>query len=189
MAIYYIENENGSYLSSDGSKCFMKLSGRQAYEYLKSTEGQMKRFIRTSSHEDGREEEFVEVPSTFIQQHRKQERHEQYVSDCMENSGLVTISLYAMEADESSEVASGEELIADPVSAVEEQVLYEMELETLHRAIQTLSAAEQQLIRDLYLSDPPLTVREVGEKYGVHYVTISKRRKDVLKKLRDFFEK
>lgn len=30
MAIYYIENENGSFKSADGNRCFMKLSGRQA---------------------------------------------------------------------------------------------------------------------------------------------------------------
>lgn len=32
MAIYYIENENGIFKSADGTKCFMRLSGRQAYE-------------------------------------------------------------------------------------------------------------------------------------------------------------
>ena len=96
MAIYYIENENGNILSEDGSKHFMKLSGKQAYEYLKSEEGRQKRFMRTSSHEDGGEEEFVEVPSTHIRRHRRDERHEQYVSDCIEGSGLITISLYAM---------------------------------------------------------------------------------------------
>lgn len=100
MAIYYIENENGSFKSADGNRCFMKLSGRQAYEYLKTPEGQNKRFMRTSSHEDGCEEEFVEIPSTLMKQHRKDERHKQYVSDCMENSGLITISLYAILTNE-----------------------------------------------------------------------------------------
>lgn len=188
MAIYYIENENGNYLSGDGSRRFMKLSGRQAYEYLKSAEGQTKRFMRTSSHEEGGEEEFVEVPSAYIQQHRKQERHEQYVSDCMENSGLITISLYAMEADESSEVASGEELIADPAPAVEEQVLHELELETLRRAMKTLTDEELWLLHRLYLSDTPVRELQLSRETGIPQKTLNDRKMRALKKLRNFFE-
>lgn len=189
MAIYYIENENGSFKSADGNRCFMRLSGRQAYEYLKSPEGQKKRFMRTSSHEDGGEEEFVEIPSSHLRQHRKDERHEQYVSDCMERSGFITISLFAMEDDTDSDLSSGEEHISDPNQNTEDQALHAVELETLHKAIGMLTKEEQQLIYDLYFTEHPLTVREMGRKYGVHYVTISKRRKAVLEKLRDLLKK
>lgn len=102
--------------------------------------------MRTSSHEDGGEEEFVEVPSTHIRRHRRDERHEQYVSDCIEGSGLITISLYAMEDDKNSDYASGEELIADSSSSVEEQALHDMDLEALHRALQTLNDDELRMI-------------------------------------------
>lgn len=61
-----------------------------------------------------------------IRRHRRDERHEQYVSDCIEGSGLITISLYAMEDDKNSDYASGEELIADSSSSVEEQALHDM---------------------------------------------------------------
>ena len=36
MSIYYIENENGTYLSEDGKRKFIKLEGEKAYEYLSS---------------------------------------------------------------------------------------------------------------------------------------------------------
>lgn len=187
MAIYYIENENGSFKSADGTKCFMRLSGRQAYEYLKSPEGQNKRFMRTSSHEDGGEEEFVEIPSSLMKQHRKDERHKQYVSDCMENSGLITISLYAMEDDEGSDLSSGEELIPDPSSNVEAQVLHEISLEILRSALKALTDEERKLIYALYLSERRCSERKLAEIMGVSQVAVHKRKNAVLEKLRNFF--
>ncbi len=187
MAIYYIENENGSFKSADGTKCFMRLSGRQAYEYLKSPEGQKKRFMRTSSHENGGEEEFVEVPPTHVRQHRKGERHEQYVSDCMEDSGLITISLYAMEDDENSDLVSGEELIADVASAVEDQAIHEINLATLHRALRTLTDEEFYIIEALYLNEKRLSEQELSVLMGVSQQAISKRSLRILAKLKKFF--
>ncbi|MBR3294486.1 MAG: sigma-70 family RNA polymerase sigma factor [Oscillospiraceae bacterium] len=187
MAIYYVENENGRFLSNDGSRRFMKLCGRQAYEYLKSAEGQTKRFMRTSSHEDGGEEEFVEVPPAFIRQHRKDERHEQYVSDCMENSGLITISLYAMEDDKDRNLYSGEELVADPSSDIEAQVLHEINLEILHRALKALTDEELYLIEALYLMEKRYSEQDLAILMGVSQQAISKKRLRVLAKLRSFF--
>lgn len=187
MAIYYIENENGNILSEDGSKHFMKLSGKQAYEYLKSEEGRQKRFMRTSSHEDGGEEEFVEVPSTHIRRHRRDERHEQYVSDCIEGSGLITISLYAMEDDKNSDYASGEELIADSSSSVEEQALHDMDLEALHRALQTLNDDELRMIHALYFSKKRCSERQLAKKMGISHVAVHKRKNTILEKLKKFF--
>lgn len=187
MAIYYIENKNGSFKSADGTKCFIRLSGRQAYEYLKSPEGQNKRFMRTSAHEDGGEEEFVEIPSLLMKQHRKDERHEQYVSDCMENSRLITISLYAMEDDADSDLSSGEELIADPSSDVEDQAIHEINLETLHRALRTLTDEEIYIIEALYLNEKRLSEQELSVLMGVSQQAISKRSLRILAKLKKFF--
>ena len=189
MAIYYIENENGTFLSGDGTRRFMKLSGKAAYAFLQTEEGRKKRFMKTSAHEDGGEEEYVEVTVGCMRKHRKEERREQYVSDCIEESGRITISLYAMEDNDTVDYASGEELIADPDLDVESEVIRKIEIETLRKALKTLTKEEFQLVQELYLSKHPLTVREMGEKLSVHFVTISKRRKAVLKKLKSFFEK
>ena len=71
MAIYYIENENGTFLSEDGKRKFMRLCGREAYDYLRSAEGKKKRFMKTGASEDGGEDEYVEVPLTYMHKHRK----------------------------------------------------------------------------------------------------------------------
>ena len=96
MAIYYIENEKGTFPSEDGKRKFMRLCGREAYDYLRSAEGKKKRFMKTSAHEDGGEDEYVEVLLAYMRKHRQDERRVQYVSDCIEKSSMVAVSFYAM---------------------------------------------------------------------------------------------
>lgn len=187
MAIYYIEHENGSFLSSNGVRRFIRLSGKEAYAYLKTEEGRSKRFVRTSSCEDGGEEEFVEIPTSHVSQHRKGERRVQYVSDCIENSGFVTISLYAMEDDEGSDLSSGEDLISNPSSDVEAQVLHEISLEILRSALKALTDEERKLVHALYLSERRCSERKLAEIMGISQVAVHKRKNAVLEKLRNFF--
>ena len=187
MAIYYIEHENGALLSSNGVRRFMRLSGKEAYAYLSTAEGRTKRFVRTSSGEDGGEEEFVEIPASCVSQHRKEERRVQYVSDCIENSGFVTISLYAMEVGEDSNLLSGEELIADGSRSVEEQATHENDLEILRDALKSLTAEERSIIEALYLNERRISEKELSSLLGVSQQMVSKRKQKILEKLKNFF--
>ncbi len=188
MEIFYIESKEGNILSTNGDRRFIKLSGRAAYEYLKTEEGKGKRFMKTSSFEETGDVEWVEVPACCMRQHRQSERREQYMSDCIEESGFITISFYATEDDENSDVASGEELIADPNCDVEMQAFRNIELDILRKALETLTDDEKQLIYYLFLAPEQLTVREIGEMLGIHFVTVSKRKNKAFQKIKKFFE-
>ena len=189
MAIYYIENENGTFLSEDGKRRFIRLCGREAYDYLRSAEGKKKRFMKTSTQEDGGEEEYVEVPLAYMRKHRKDERREQYVSDCIEGSGVITISLYAMENDDTVDYASGEELISDPASDVESEVFRKMEKETLRKALEMLTEDEMKIIKAMYFSDRPVTEREMAADLGISQGSVHKRKQAIFRKIKNFFEK
>lgn len=188
MATFYIENENGNFFSEDGKRRFMRLTGKVAYDYLSSDEGKNKHFMKTSSYEDGGELEWIEVPEALVPEHCKDKRRAQYVSDCIEESGFITISFYATEDDENSDVASGEELIADPNCDVEMQALRNIELDILRKALETLTDEEKQLIYYLFLAPEQLTVREIGEMLGIHFVTVSKRKNKAFQKIKKYFE-
>lgn len=184
MATFYIENENGNIFSADGSRRFIKLSGRAAYEYLKTEECNAKRFMKTSSFEETGDVEWVEVPACCMRQHRQSERREQYMSDCIEESGFITISFYATEDDESTDVASGEELIADPDCDVEEQALRNITIDTLREALATLTEDEMWLVTQLYLADGYMSDCELSKASGIARTTINYRKRRVLKKLK-----
>lgn len=187
MEIFYIESKEGNILSANGDRRFIKLSGKAAYEYLKTEEGKGKRFMKTSSFEETGDVEWVEVPACCMRQHRQSERREQYMSDCIEESGFITISFYATEDDESTDVASGEELIADPNCDVEEEALRNVEIGTLKEALSTLSDKQKELIYYLYLSPNPLTMEEVAKIWGINVSNIYRRKKTILKKLKKYF--
>lgn len=185
MAIYYIEDENGTYFSEDGKRRFRRLRGREAYRFLRSPQAIGMRFFKADNDAETDEELYVEIPPSQIAKTRRIERREQYVDDCKVDSELTVISSSAPVGDE---MEMGEELIADETIFVEEEVLHQLDLKTLREALQTLTTEERELIDALYSSDTPPTVRELGEKMGLHFTTVSKRKKAILKKLRTFFD-
>ena len=187
MAIFYIEHENGPYLSPDGTRRFIKLSGKKAYDYLRTAEGKRTRFIRTNEQEDDGAEVFIEIPSSHIRQHRKDERHEQYVSDCIEDSGFTVMSFYAMEEGKTGHIGSGEELIADLNPSVEDEILHEIDLEILRRALKTLTDEELLIIHERYLIGKPKTENEIAQRLGVTQQAVSRRNLRILAKLKKFF--
>lgn len=188
MAIYYIENPNGKYPSEDGSRRFDKLSGRTAYEYLQTTEGKGKRFMKANEAEDDGDIVYVEVRKQDIPAFRVDERREQYVNDCIEQSGIITISLYACEGlGDDGDKISGEELIEDEHSAIEAEVIKKTEVELLRDALTSLKEAERALIMALYLQDEPVSAREYARQKGLPQKTIDNRHRAVLKKLKKYF--
>lgn len=190
MAIYYYEDQNGKYSSHTDARRFSRVSGKEAYAYLKSAEGKTKRFMKSNDYEDGGEDVFVEIPAEYIRDYRQGERREQYVNDIREDAGFTEISLYAMQGDGNpNDLLSGEELIADESVDVVAEVMHKMELETLRKALRSLSESEYQLIYDLFLKDNPLTERDLSKIYKVSQPIIHKRKMQIFEKLRKFFEK
>ena len=192
MAIYYYEDQNGKYSSHTDARRFSRVSGKEAYAYLKSAEGsaegKTRRFMKSNDYEDGGEDVFVEIPAEYIRDYRQGERREQYVNDIREDAGFTEISLYAMQGDGNpDDLLSGEELIADESVDAVAEVMHKMELETLRKALLSLSESEYQLIYDLFLKDNPLTERDLSKKYKVSQPIIHKRKMQIFEKLRKFF--
>ena len=183
MSIFFIEDKNGNYFSADGKRRFIRLTGKAAYEYLKSPKGRGKRFFKLTAEEETEDDVFVEIPSSKTKRIRKGERRTQYVADCKRESGRHEISLYALEANEHGERCTGEELIEDVDIDVESAAIHRIELEKLYKAVQSLSEEEQELVARLY-SKEPATITDLSKEWSVHYSTISRKHKAILRKLK-----
>lgn len=196
MQSFYFEDEFGIYYSPNKTRRFKKLSGKEAYDYLKeeAKKGIKHRFLKfeieppSPMKEDvGYEPEhpiepiiekvFVEVCPEQVKRIRKTERREQYVAQCEKDSGLETVSLYAPLTEQ--EDLPLEEMIAHPEISVEDNVLHEIELDMLRRALKTLSDDELVIIHDLYLADETLTERALGGKLGLSQKTINIRKQSI----------
>ena len=187
MSIFFIEDKNGDYFSADGKRRFIRLTGKAAYDYFKSPNGRGKRFYKLSAEDETEDDVFIEIPSSKIGHIRKAERRTQYVADCKKESGRYEISLYALEANDHGERCSGEELIEDTAIDIESTAIYRIELEKLYQAVQSLSEEEQELVARLY-SKKPATIIDLSKEWNVHYSTISRKHKAVLKKLKNFLK-
>ena len=98
LKIFFIEDENGDYYSTDGNRRFTKMTGDEARAFLKKERkaGRNRKFLLTETEErDGDElydEIYVEIPMDWVSIFRKSERRKQYVKDCEKDSEIETIS-------------------------------------------------------------------------------------------------
>ena len=185
MSIFFIEDKNGNYFSADSKRRFIRLSGKEAYEYLSIHKG--KRFYKLTSEKGNEDSIFIEIPISKIRNIRKDERHNQYSADCKKQSQISEVSLYDIQEDKNGERCKGEELIEDCNMNVEDAAIHNIQLEKLYQAIQLLSKDEQELIACIY-NDEPMTVRELSKKWKVHYSSISRKHTAILKKLQKFLK-
>ena len=174
MSIYYIENENGTYFSEDGKRKFIRLEGREAYDYLQHKKDNDIRFLQTTTL-DGKEKVFIEIPSDKKHIARDGERHAQYSKNCKKKSGIVTLSIEELSY---SRGIKGEELLEDKTANTEQTVVMNLEYENLHKALHTLTPLEYQIINLLYLSNEPMSEEKIGEMLGVSQQRITRKAKN-----------
>lgn len=76
-------------------------------------------------------------------------------------------------------------MIEDTAIDIESAAIHRIELEKLYQAVQSLSEEEQELVARLY-SKKPSTIIDLSKEWNVHYSTISRKHKAVLRKLKNF---
>ena len=95
MSIYYFENENGTFFSEDGKRRFIRLSGKEAYDYMRENKSGDSYFVQTVTDdtEDG-EKVFVEVPKSSVSVYRGGTYHALYLSKMRKKKRYRLVSLY-----------------------------------------------------------------------------------------------
>lgn len=142
MSIYYFENENGTFFSEDGKRRFIRLSGKEAYDYMRENKSGDSYFVQTVT------------------------------DDTEDSDGTAVVDKYS-----------------DDGHTVEDAVIREINLEILRRALKTLTDDELKIVRSLYLDDNPMSERQLSKIMDIPVTTLDYRKKQVLKKLKNFFEK
>ena len=183
--IYYIEDPYGTIMSENGLRRFKMLEGTMAFDFLNTPEGKACRFMKVCDYGETDDEVFVEVSSENMKDFRKYERREQYVADTIRDNEYMILSLSYEETEDSEETL--ESVIADEDVDIQEDVLHQCDLETLRKALKTLSEEELALITALYLSDEPMTLREYAKVIGVHFTTVDYRVKCIFEKIKKYF--
>lgn len=181
---YYIEDENGSYLSEDGKKRWTKLTGRELYEFLQTERGK-NTFFYEYVNEQGVRVGFEVTDEKVESNCKTSKRRIQYVNDINAKHNYIVVS-YDYIATEDGE-SSGDEVIADEYSDFLEDIAHKADILRLNQVLESLSDEEYELINALYLSEDRMTVRAYAKTKGVSHTAIIKRKKEIFEKIRKYF--
>lgn len=184
IKVFYIEDNNGQYVSADGSKRWTRLTGQALYDFLQTERGKKTYFFIDT--DDNGVAIGVEITNKDEQiAFESNKRRRRYVSDSQKESGYITVSFDYFETEDGT--STGDEVIPNDDDSIEDDVLRQIDLETLRRALDSLTEDEYALICALYLQDKPMTERKYAKAIGVPRTTLEHRKKLVLQKLKKYF--
>ena len=184
IKVFYIEDNNGQYISADGSKRWTRLTGQALYDFLQTERGKKTHFFVDT--DDNGVAIGVEIRKTELASNLKGDKnHSDYLKQVRDESGYITVSFDYFETEDGT--STGDEVIPNDEDSIENDVLRQFDLETLRRALDTLTEDEHALICALFLQDKPMTEREYAKSIGVPRTTLEHRKKLVLQKLIKFF--
>ena len=182
IKVFYIEDKNGQYVSADGSKRWTRLTGQALYDFLQTERGKKTYFFVDT--DDNGVAIGVEIRNTELASNLKGDKnHGDYLKQVRDESGYITVSFDYFETEDGT--STGDEVIPNNDDSIENDVLRQFDLETLRRALDTLTEDEYALICALYLQDEPMTESEYANQKGTTQQAINKRKKAILKKLRN----
>ena len=184
IKVFYIEDKNGQYVSTDGSKRWTRLTGQALYDFLQTERGKKTYFFVDT--DDNGVAIGVEIRNTELASNLKGDKnHGDYLKQVRDESGYITVSFDYFETEDGT--STGDEVIPNNDDSIENDVLRQFDLETLRRALDTLTEDEYALICALFLQDEPMTESEYANQKGTTQQAINKRKKAILKKLRNYF--
>ena len=184
IKVFYIEDNNGQYVSADGSKRWTRLTGQALYDFLQTERGKKTYFFVDT--DDNGVAIGVEIRNTELASNLKGDKnHGDYLKQVRDESGYITVSFDYFETEDGT--STGDEVIPNNDDSIENDVLRQFDLETLRRALDTLTEDEYALIFALFLQDEPMTESEYANQKGTTQQAINKRKKAILKKLRNYF--
>lgn len=124
--------------------------------------------------------ELVEVTREVYEEYHRMERRERYLVEKDQANSLVLFS--SLRAENSTTDIP----VRDMETDVEEEVIKQMFLDKLPKALALLSDEEIEMIRDLYWKD--ISIRELAKKTDTAKSTILSKRDRILAKLRKVLE-
>ena len=183
MSIYFVQSQYGQYRSENKSRSFDRLEGAKAHKYLRVHKGLS--FITTLTDDPDGEAVFIEVPDKFRKEVVSEKNHQRYVISAIKGSNIEAVSFQQLFSEK--EELTYEDIIASPYANVEDIVIRKIDRETLRLALSTLSDYEMMIVDALFLSDSPISERELSRRLGIPQKTLNNRKKRILNKLRSFF--
>lgn len=154
---------------------WVQMTGREFYRFVSAPENAERCFIDMGN-------VILEASSSIFREHKSELDHSDYLRE--QESGWSTVSISELQG---KDILSGEEAIADHTQDVEAATMQFLILQKLRTAIKSMPSSDRWLICELYLSEPPKTLRQLSAESGIPVMTLQDRKKKALEKLRKKF--
>jgi len=183
---FYIHDDNGRILSTDGKTRYTLLEGKAAYDFLKTEEGR-KRCFHIEMDENG-DKLGIEVPfdnKEKVKEYEAEQRRSRYLRDIEVECKVTFVSGNT----QVEELDHGElfDTIEDESADVFDALYAKEEIVILHKAIASLNAEERDLLDKLFFSHNILTEYEYANLYGISQQAVHKRKSAIFKKIKNYF--
>lgn len=180
---FYIKDENGRYLSTDGRTKYTCLQGKALHYFLKTEDGKRRSF-HVDIDENG-DKIGIEAEPELVSEYEAEDRRTRYLRDVELECKITVVSAnVSVSAHDEDEIQLLETVASD--ADVERDVQRSLDLQNLRIAFSHLTESEQGLIYALFLSSRPMTERQLSERTGVPQKTINCRKKVILEKLKKY---
>ena len=180
---FYIKDENGIYLSVDGKTRYSMLEGDELYMFLMREEGK-KRSFHVDTDENG-DKIGIEGDADKVRELDRIKRRERYLNTVKLECNVTFVS--GNMPVEDTDYAELFDTIEDESQDLDKMLTAQEELNTLRRAILSLNPQEKKLLYYLFFKSEPLTEQQVADKLGISQQAVSKRKKALFVKIKNFF--
>ena len=174
---YYIENENGTILSEDGTRKFIVLEGQKLHDYLQTEEGKQKRFF---VYEDNGEVIGIEEMPNTTKGETKEERRVRYQRKVKAEKKPNEISLDDLVEIEGGDLILLHEIVPDESEDTEGKAVLQVSLEELRVARRCLTDEENRLLDLVFTDTHTRTAEEVGKLLGRTQQSVDEKVKRIL---------
>ena len=182
---FYIKDENGIFLSTDGKVKYTCLEGKELFDFLKTEDGKARSF-HVDIDENG-DKIGIEAEPKMVSACAEQRERDRYRHKLKAKLNITIISANTMVSIPGEDDIELLETVVDEDANVEESAMHNLDLETLRNALHTLSNEEYCIIYHLYLAKIPMSEEEIAKRLGISQQAVSKRKKAIFSKLRNFF--
>lgn len=182
---FYIKDENGIFLSTDGKIRYTLLEGKELYNFLKSEDGKRRSF-HVDIDENG-DKIGIEAEPEQIRSCSEQHERDKYRNKVKKKLNISIVSANAVVSIPGEDDIELIETLVDEETDVEADAIRRAEIDTLRAALKTLTEDEYRLIYRLFLDDCPVSQHKYAKEIGMTQKGISKRQERIFLKLKNFF--
>ena len=182
---FYIKDNNGIYLSTDGKIRYTLLEGKALYDFLKTENGRSRCFhvdIDENGNKIGIEAEPKMITACAAQ--RERDRYRYKVMTKLNITVVSANTLVSVPGEDDLELL---DTVADEDVDLEAEAMHDLDLEILKKALQALTKEEYRIIRCLYLSKSHMSEKEIAKHLGMTQQAVSKRKRAIFEKLKKYF--